>query len=145
MSDDLNMPADAATNSTVPDSLDRALRQIIAPPSVPSGFRSKVMAMIQDDISDLETRRCALQAQHQREVERLQSGYVQLRRDRLSAVIASTFAMGVCVSSVGPWLYDQVGPDVSLTMPLVAAVIGMAAGASVWIERFGRAARPWRS
>ncbi len=142
MSDDLTMPADLATHSTGPDSLDRALRQVIAPPSVPTEFRSKVMAMIQNDVSDLETRRCDLQAQHQREAERLQSGYVQLRRNSLAAVIATTFAMGVCASLLGPWLYDQVGSDVSLTMPLVAAVIGMAAGASVWIERFGRAARP---
>jgi hypothetical protein len=142
MSNDLNMLADAATNATGPDSLDRALRQIIVPPSVPPDFRSKVMAMIQSDVSDLEARRSELQAQYQREVERLQSGYVQLRRDRLAAVIASTFAMGVCASLLGPWLYEQVGSDVSLTLPLVAAVIGMAAGASVWIERFGRVARP---
>ena len=142
MSDDLNMPADAAINSTGHDSLDRALRQIIPPPSVPPDFRSRMMAMIRNDVSDLQTRRCDLQAQHQREVERLQKSYVQLRRDSLAAVIASTFAMGVCASLLGPWLYDQVGSDVSLTMPLVAAVIGMAAGASVWIERFGRAARP---
>jgi H+/Cl- antiporter ClcA len=40
-----------------------------------------------------------------------------------------------------PWLYKQAGSDLSLTMPLVAAVIGAAAGASIWIERFGRAAR----
>jgi len=142
MSDDLTMPADAATHSTGHDSLDRALRQILAPPSVPPDFRSKMMAMIQNEVADLQTRRCDLQAQHQREVERLQSSYVQLRCDSLAAVIASTFAMGICASLLGPWLYDQVGPDVSLTMPLVAAVIGMAAGASVWMERFGRAARP---
>jgi hypothetical protein len=101
-----------------------------------------MMTMIQSDVSDLETRRCELKAQHQREVERLQSNYVQLRRDSLAAVIATTFTMGICASLLGPWLYDQVGSDVSLAMPLVAAVIGMAAGASVWIERFGRAARP---
>ncbi len=142
MPDDFNMPADAATDSAGHDSLDRALRQIIAPPSVPPDFRPKMMAVIQHDVSDLETRRCDLQAQHQREIERLQSSYVQLRRDSLAAVIATAFAMGVCASLIGPWLYGQVGPDVSLTMPLVAAVIGMAAGASVWIERFGRAARP---
>ena len=142
MSDDLNMPADAAINSTGHDSLDRALRQIIPPPSVPPDFRSRMMAMIRNDVSDLQTRRCDLQAQHQRAVERLQSSYVQLRRDSLAAVISTAFAMGVCASLLGPWLYDQVGSDVSLTMPLVAAVIGMASGASVWIERFGRAARP---
>jgi len=142
MSDDLNMPADAAINSTGHDSLDRALRQIIPRPSVPPDFRSNIMMTIQNDVSDLETRRCDLQAQHQRAVERLQSSYVQLRRDSLAAVISTAFAMGVCASLLGPWLYDQVGSDVSLTMALVAAVIGMAAGASVWIERFGRAARP---
>jgi len=142
MSDDLNMPTDAGTHSTGHRSLDRALRQIIPPPSVPPDFRSKMMTMIQSDVSDLETRRCELKAQHQREVERLQSNYVQLRRDSLAAVIATTFTMGICASLLGPWLYDQVGSDVSLAMPLVAAVIGMAAGASVWIERFGRAARP---
>jgi H+/Cl- antiporter ClcA len=47
----------------------------------------------------------------------------------------------VCASLLLPWLYNLAGSDLALTMPLVAAVIGAAAGASIWIERFGRAAR----
>ncbi|MEI7536936.1 MAG: hypothetical protein WCJ76_06975 [Comamonadaceae bacterium] len=100
-----------------------------------------LMAIIRNDDPDLEARRFYVEVEYQREIQRLQSGYVQLRRHSLAVVIASTFAAGVCASLLVPWLYDQMGSDLSLTMPFVAAVIGAAAGASVWIERFGRAAR----
>lgn len=141
MSNDFSMPVDASASSSDPGSIDRALRQIIVPPSLPPGFRSKLMAIASNDGLQLETRRFDLAVEHQREIQRLQSGYVQLRRHSLAVVIASTFAAGVCASLLLPWLYKQAGSDLSLTMPLVAAVIGAAAGASIWIERFGRAAR----
>jgi hypothetical protein len=141
MSNDFSMPVDASASSSDPGSIDRALRQIIVPPSLPPGFRSKLMAIASNDGLQLETRRFDLAVEHQREIQRLQSGYVQLRRHSLAVVIASTFAAGVCASLLLPWLYRQAGSDLSLTMPLVAAVIGAAAGASIWIERFGRAAR----
>jgi len=141
MSDDMSMPTDASTTSPDPDSLDRALRRSIVPPSVPPELRSMLMAIIRNDDPDLEARRFYVEVEYQREIQRLQSGYVQLRRHSLAVVIASTFAAGVCASLLVPWLYDQMGSDLSLTMPFVAAVIGAAAGASVWIERFGRAAR----
>ena len=141
MSDDFSMPVDACASSSDPGSIDRALRQIIVPPSLPPGFRSKLMAIASTDGLQLETRRFDLAVEHQREIQRLQSGYVQLRRHSLALVIASTFAAGVCASLLLPWLYKQAGSDLSLTMPLVAAVIGAAAGASSGLERFGRAAR----
>ena len=141
MSDDFSMPVDACASSSDPGSIDRALRQIIVPPSLPPGFRSKLMAIASNDGLQLEARRFDLATEYQGEIQRLQSGYVQLRRHSLALVIASTFAAGVCASLLLPWLYKQAGSDLSLTMPLVAAVIGAAAGASIWIERFGRAAR----
>ena len=141
MSNDFSMPVDACASSSDPGSIDRALRQIIVPPSLPPGFRSKLMAIASNHGLQLETRRFDLAVEHQGEIQQLQSAYVQLRRHSLAVVIASTFAAGVCASLLLPWLYKQAGSDLSLTMPLVAAVIGAAAGASIWIERFGRAAR----
>ena len=141
MSNDFSMPIEACASSSDPDSLDRALRQIIVQPSLPPGFRSKLMAIASTDGRHLEARRFDLAVEHQGEIQQLQSAYVQLRRHSLAVVIAGTFAAGVCASLLLPWLYNLAGSDLALTMPLVAAVIGAAAGASVWIERFGRAAR----
>jgi hypothetical protein len=141
MSVDLSAPVNASTAAAGPAFLDLALRRILVPPSVPPGLASKVMAIALNDALDLEARRLQLEAEYQTESRRLQSGYVQLRRQSLAAVIASSFATGVCASLLVPRLYDQVGTDISLTLPLVAAVIGAAAGASVWIERFGRPVR----
>jgi TolB-like protein len=98
------------------------------------------MAIASTDGRHLEARRFDLTVEHQGEIQQLQSAYVQLRRHSLAVVVASTFAAGVCASLLLPWFYNLAGSDLALTMPLVAAVIGAAAGASIWIERFGRAA-----
>ncbi len=119
------------------DPLHEALWQALVPPTVPPEFRSRLMAALQrEGLRDLAVRRAALELEHKLELRRLRTGYVRLRRDTLALVVASAFTAGALASLALPWLHDTLGVGAAISMPLIAIVIGMATGASVWWERF---------
>jgi hypothetical protein len=91
-----------------------------------------------EQMAELESRRLLLAQEYERQRQQLRADYVNLRRDRLAMIVASTFAAGVCVSLLLPWLYSAVDSTDSLNLGLVALVIVLALGLSVWIERYGK-------
>jgi len=129
-------------HSSLDRALDRALGDALSPPGLPAGFHSRLhAAWAQQAADDLARRRRALEAEHARQLDALQQGYVRLKRDTLALVLAVAFTAGAAATWVVPWLRETRGIDLSTLLPLMALTIGMVVGAGVWVERFGL---PWR-
>lgn len=128
----------AATD--LPDAiLDQALAACIVAPTLPDAFRSRVIAaVLTEQLQSFALRSQQLEAEHAKEMERLRRGHILLKRDTLILVAACAFASGICAQMVLPWFHSRFEIDSALTAPLVALLIGLAAGYSVWTERFGR-------
>jgi len=127
---------------TLPDnaesSLDRALVAALPPPSLPNSFRTQLMALVQaESLHDLQARRLALEEEHQRALQGLRAGHVQLKRNTLALVVVIAFTAGACANLVLPWLSSATGVDGAIMVPLLALAIGMGTGFRVWWERLG--------
>ncbi len=123
--------------------LERALQQALQPPALPDGFRARLTARLQSEqTAALAARRQQLAHEYEQQRQQLRADYVRLRRDRLAIIIASSFAAGVCVSLLLPWLYRLVGStdSVSLTLAALASISALVAG--IWLESFGRPKLP---
>ena len=137
MTDDLHLsivPSD-------PDGalLHSALQKALIPPVLPDGFRAHVLAnVLNDRLQEVELRRKALEREHAQALQQLRRGHVLLQRDTLALIAACAFAAGACANLAVPWLRDALGLDSAVTMPAIALMIGLIAGASVWVERFGK-------
>ena len=129
-------------DDALPAGLDAALGTALAPPVLPEGFHDRLHAAWRAlAAQDLARQRRTLEAEHARQLEALQRGYVRLKRDTLALVLAVAFTSGVVVAWALPWLRATHGIDLSSLAPLLAVGIGMAAGAMAWVDRFGL---PWR-
>ncbi len=130
------------SKSTLPrgadNALDRALDAALAPPPLPTGFRTQLMALVQSQsLHDLQTRRLALEEEHRRALQGLHAGHVQLKRNTLALVVVIAFTAGACANLVLPWLSLFTGVSSPVMVPLLAVVIGMGTGFRVWWERLG--------
>ena len=124
------------------DSLDRALASCLVAPDLPAGFRSRVVAaVLAEQLQELSVRRHQLEAEHAQELVRLRKGYASLKRDTLSLVTACAFAAGACAQVALPWLQSRFDLDSAMAAPLLALLIGLATGAGVWADRFGKTGR----
>lgn len=129
--------------SDAEDDLHQALRHALTPPPLPVGFRTQLLARVQSEqLADLQRHRQQLDQEYQRERQRLQADYRRLRRDRLGLIVASAFAAGVCMSLLLPWIYSLVGSQDSVSVALVVAVMTLALGTGVCLERFGKPGLP---
>jgi hypothetical protein len=118
--------------------LDKALGRALPTPALPPGFHARLQSALADEAAhDLARQRRELEAEHARQLALLQRGYVRMKRDTLAMVLAVAFTAGAVVQWALPWLRETAGIDLSELVPLIAVVIGLVAGASVWIERFG--------
>jgi hypothetical protein len=121
------------------ETLDQALAACIVAPALPEAFRSRVVAaVLTEQLQSFALRSQQLEADQAQEWERLRRGHILLKRDTLILVTACAFAAGICAQMVLPWLHSRFELDSALTAPLVALLIGLAAGYSVWTERFGK-------
>jgi hypothetical protein len=122
--------------------LDAALGRALPAPPLPQGFQDRLHAAWRAlAAEDLARQRRALEAEHERQLQALQQGYVRLKRDTLALVLAVAFTAGAVVAWALPWLRETHGIDLSSLAPLLAVGIGMVAGAVAWMDRFGV---PWR-
>jgi hypothetical protein len=118
--------------------LHEALQQTLAPPLLPEGFRVRVLSQVLDDqLQQVEARRLALELEHFRAMQQLRRGHAQLQRDTLALITVCAFAAGTCAHLAVPWINETFNLDSALTVPMIALVIGLASGASAWVERFG--------
>ncbi len=136
-------PATAASETRWDeDPLDRALASCIVAPDLPERFRSRVVAaVLTEQLESLAIRREQLEVEHARELAQLQRGHVALKRNTLMLVAAWAFAAGTCVQIALPWLHSHFELDSVTTAPLLALLIGLATGAKVWADRFGKPTR----
>ncbi len=119
--------------------LDRALLQALRAPPLPDGFRSGLLsAVLRDATSDLESRKRALELEYAQALQRLQRGHIRLQRDTLALILVIAFTAGACAKLALPWLENVLAIDPAVTLSVLALVIGVAAGASVWLDRFAR-------
>ena len=119
--------------------LHGALQRTLKPPPLPEGFRARVFAeVLSDQLDQVEARRLALEVEHARAMRQLRQRHVLLQRDTLALITVCAFAAGTCASLAVPWLRDTFNLDSALTVPTIALVIGLATGASAWVERFGK-------
>lgn len=131
----------ADSNIDLDSALDCALARSLPAPDLPAGFHARLhMALVSEATVDLARLRRRLeeeQREHARHIAALQSGYVRMKRDTLATVLAVAFSAGAVAHWAVPWLRETAGVDLSELVPLLAVAVGMAAGASVWIDRFG--------
>jgi hypothetical protein len=124
------------------DTLDRALASCIVAPDLPERFRSRVVAaVLTEELESLAVRREQLELEHARELEQLQRSHIALKRNTLTLVAATAFAAGSCIQLALPWLHSRFELDSVATAPLLALLIGLATGAKVWADRFGKPTR----
>jgi hypothetical protein len=133
-------PTTTAPDAPLPkDALDRALAACIVAPALPDAFRSNVVAaVLTDQLQSFAVRRQQLEVEHAQELLRLRKGHMLLKRDTLVLVVACAFAAGACAQVALPWLHTHFDLDIAMSAPLLALLIGLAAGASVWADRFGK-------
>ena len=123
--------------------LHPALQRALTPPPLPVDFRARLMARVQSEqVADLQARRQQLRLDYELERQQLQADYRRLRRDHLGLIVASAFAAGVCMSLLLPWIYSLVGSQDSVSVALVVAVMTLALGTGVCLERFGKPGLP---
>ncbi len=121
------------------DSLDRALAACLVAPALPDALRSRVVAaVLTEQLQSFAMRRQQLEVEHAQELVRLRKGYLLLKRETLTLVTACAFAAGACAQVALPWLHTHFDLDLAVFAPLLALLIGLAAGASVWADRFGK-------
>ena len=119
--------------------LDRALQKALRAPPLPDGFRSGLLsAVLRDTASDLESRKRALELEYAQALQRLQRGHIRLQRDTLALILVIAFTAGACANLALPWLQHVLGIAPAVTLSVLALVIGGAAVASVWFDRFAR-------
>ena len=124
------------------DTLDRALATCLVAPDLPERFRSRVVAaVLTEQLESLAVRREQLEVEHARELAQLQRSHIVLKRNTLMLVAAWAFAAGTCVQIALPWLHSHFELNSVTTAPLLALLIGLATGAKVWADRFGKPTR----
>lgn len=117
--------------------LDLALQQTLCPPRVPDGFRSRLLnAVLQETVQDVAVRKRALDLEYKQARLRLHRGYVRISRDTLALIVVLAFTAGALANLVLPWLQSFLSVDMAASAPMLALVIGLCAGASVWWDRF---------
>ena len=135
-----SLPAHEPTLSPEQDRvLDRALQKSLRAPPLPDGFRSGLLsAALRDTASDLESRKRALELEYAQALQRMQRGHVRLQRDTLALILVIAFTAGACANLALPWLENVLAIDPAVTLSVLALLIGLEAGASVWLHRFAR-------
>lgn len=94
--------------------------------------------VLHEQLQQVEARRLALELEHAEVMRQFRRGHVLLQRDTLALITVCAFAAGTCASLAVPWLQDAFHLDSAVTVPVIALVIGLATGASAWVERFGK-------
>ena len=122
----------------VGDALDRALTAALRPPGLPADFRAGLYRALERAAGQaLQERRAELELEHRRTLDALQAGYVAVRRDTLVMVLAVAFTAGAAATVALPWIAQVLDVQASTLAPLLAGVIGLAAGAAAWAKHLG--------
>lgn len=119
--------------------LHMALQKALTPPPLHEGFRARVMAQVLDDqLQQLEARKLAMELEHAKAMQKFRAGHILMQRDTLALITVCAFAVGTCAHLAVPWINETFNLDSTVTVPMVALVIGLVTGASAWVERFGK-------
>ncbi len=113
--------------------LDAALAQALAPPKLPAGFRSRLMASVarQGEYRVPESR-MALAADLERQLQELRAGHLRLQRRTLLSLLAAAFTAGLLAKTAVPELYARFGDLGLFALATVGALAGVAIAAAYW-------------
>jgi len=122
-------PFDPALDAALDVALTQALK---APPVSPTLQASVWQHIAMEQAQELASRKAAAEADQQK---------VQMTRDTLAMVLGLAFTAGTVVATLGPAVManaDWIDPGAQgVVLPGLAVLVGMTAGALVWIERLG--------
>jgi hypothetical protein len=120
--------------------LDKSLQHAYSPPVVPQRFRAALMEkVLREQMALVESRKDELEHEYAQAIAQLRRSHVRMKRDTLALIIGVAFAAGACADVALPWIQSLLGADGAAAMPLLALLIGVVSGASVWWDRFGKA------
>jgi len=115
------------------DVLDQRLGDLLAPPPLPANFRQDLWrAIAAASAQELAQRRHALELERARQLRRLQTDYVRMRRDTLAMVLAAAVTAGAALAVALPWLAAQLNTSVALLTPWALLTLALAAAAWIW-------------
>jgi len=116
--------------------LDRALRRVLAPPSLPDGFAARLAAAVQraGEPDSLRTQR-TLAAEYARQAEALRNGYVRLQWRTLGTLIGAAFVAGITLTLALPYVRATWGGYGVLATAVIGALVGIGLGARSWLGR----------
>lgn len=122
--------------------LDVALTQALKAPPAPPALQASVWQRIaMEQAQELASRKAAAEAEWQMARQQLDQQKVQMTRDTLAMVLGLAFTAGTVVATLGPAVManaDWIDPGAQgVVLPGLAVLVGMTAGALVWIERLG--------
>lgn len=112
---------------------DSALALALQPPSLPSGFRARLMAALarQGEYQVPESR-LALAADHERQLQELRQGHLRLQRHTLLTLLAAAFSAGLLAKTAVPELYVRFGNLGLLALATAGAMAGVGIAAAFW-------------
>jgi hypothetical protein len=118
------MAVNERSNETL--SAEAALRNALAPPSLPADFRAKtLMRLAAEEGRDAEAQRQAVEAEWQQLQEQLRQESVVLRWRTLVGLLGGAFAAGATVMAVMPWVTAHWGDGVARWIPVGVAATGL--------------------
>jgi len=138
----MSLRHDLLNDPALDAALDVALAHALKAPPSPSALQASVWQRIaMEQAQELASRKAAAEAEWQMASQQLDEQKVQMTRDTLAMVLGLAFTAGTVVATLGPavmangqWIDAH---SQSFVLPGLAVLVGMAAGALVWVERLG--------
>jgi hypothetical protein len=124
-SDDSHM----STESSEMRALDAALAAVLEPPALPSGFRTRLAALLAEAEragDGRAARAAALDRELRERLAELDAGYLRLRRRTLGALIGGAFAAGAVMAVAMPWLEATFGANRPYALAGAGTLIALA-------------------
>lgn len=117
--------------------LDSALARSLAPPSLPAGFRARLMAAVARSGDVRQLARAQMESEHRQRLAEMEAGYLRLQRRTLGTLIGAAFVTGALVAVALPLIRDRWGDNAVFLLPLVGGLLAFAIGAGSWLRRSG--------
>ena len=126
--------------------LDLGLTRALTAPPLPIHFHERLLSVTtQPRAYTADARRKALEEEYEAERKRLRDGQVHLQRETAAVILGCVFAAGACMHPLLQWIHAIWGVEGSTAMPVLAAVVGLAAGTTALLDRFGHSPSHWVS
>jgi hypothetical protein len=125
-------------NGELDRALEAELERTLAPPKVPTQFRTNLQAaLVRAADSSLSDARSRLERERRERLAELEQNYVRLKRRTLGTMIGGAFAAGASAAVVLPWVTAHLGPFGPLVIASTGAAVGIWIGVAAWLRSRG--------